>query len=550
MPERSCNLVRKTRSGNTFAIWDGVAAITAPQDFDLVKTVSLAQSLTPEPDRIQDLPPLEPSDAISITSSDSSPLSSPPSSRPATPDLLAVPSIADSTNAYYSSSPIPSLRLSGSQSGLKRKRKSRRSKKKALNVAPTSPTQHSGGGPKPKKSTARSHFSRGKQRADKQLGPTAYECRPSTAEKKTAASSPICTNFDTGNMLTSTSGYIGRACRINKDTLLSKREWSVDELCGANGLGFQLISVDQSTGPLPLINGNGIVFGCAVPPPKDNQWDSQATEAATAALERERDGYLPESNESCGKRGRKRKRKAGLSFKSEELDHRRGKYGAKADGISAGGGQTHPKRIHHSKKTTAALNRLRHERAFVRIAGHASAAFAHWSPKLFQYYSETIEKLKAHDPSLQFNFPNSIFACATYNVGPQTISVEHLDYMNYIYGWCSVTSLGHFNYKKGGHLILWDLKVVIEFPPGWTMLIPSAYLRHSNTTIGPGETRYSFTQYTAGAIFRYVEDGFQMRSQMNEHLRNEAEARQRDRIQNDLNMYSTLDELKALYLDH
>ncbi|KAK7441365.1 hypothetical protein VKT23_016612 [Stygiomarasmius scandens] len=527
--EGSGNLVRKTRSGNTFAIWDGVAAITVPQDFDLVEAVCLAQSLTPEPDRIQDLPSFEPSDVILITSSDSSLLSSPPSSCSATPDLLAKPSIADSTNAEYSSSPpspspTPSLRQPGSQNGLKQKRKSRRSKKKAVDAVPTSSTQHSGGGHKPKKSTARSHFSHGKQRAGKQLGPTAYECRPSTAEKKTAASSPICTNFNTRDILASTSGYIGRACMVNKDTLLSKREWSVDELCGANGLGFQLISMDQSTGPLPLINGSSVVFGCAVPPPEDNKWDSQVTEAATAALEWECDGYIPESNERRGKRGQKRKRKAGLSFKSEELDHRRGKYGAKADGVSAGGGQTHPKHIHHSKKTTAALNRLWHEHAFVQIAGHASAAFAHWSPKLFQYYSETIEKLKAHDPSLQFSFPNSIFACATYNVRPQTISIEHLNHMNYIYGWCSVTSLGHFDYKKGGHFILWDLKVVIEFPPGWTMLIPSVYLRHSNTTISPGETRYSFTQYTAGAIFRYVEDGYQMRSQMNEHLCNEAEA--------------------------
>ncbi|THU78627.1 hypothetical protein K435DRAFT_699725 [Dendrothele bispora CBS 962.96] len=283
---------------------------------------------------------------------------------------------------------------------------------------------------------------------------------------------------------------------------------------------------------MPLIDRNNIIFGCVAPPPNESQnsgeWIHQVNEEAIAALERERDG-------------------AGLSFKPTEKNHRRGTYFAKADGVSAGGGQAHPKRIYHSKKTAAALNRLRHERAFIKVAGHASAVFAHWSPKLFNYYGEVMDKLKANDPSLTFNFPNSIFACCTYNLGPRTIAVEHLDHLNYIYGWCSITSFGRFNYKKGGHLILWDLKLVIEFPPCWTILIPSSYLIHSNTCISLEETRYSFTQYTAGALFRYVDDGFRMRTEMEDDIRKEAQAMQRDRIQEDLNIYSTLDDLKFLY---
>jgi hypothetical protein len=76
-----------------------------------------------------------------------------------------------------------------------------------------------------------------------------------------------------------------------------------------------------------------------------------------------------------------------------------------------------------------------------------------------------------------------------------------------------VTALGAFDYKKGGHLILWDCHLVIEFPPGCTILLPSAILMHSNTSILPKETRYSFTQYTAGGLFRWVENGFQKSSE-------------------------------------
>ena len=58
-------------------------------------------------------------------------------------------------------------------------------------------------------------------------------------------------------------------------------------------------------------------------------------------------------------------------------------------------------------------------------------------------------------------------------------------------------------------MVLWDLNLVIRFPPGSTIIIPSAMVRHSNTTIGPDEKRYSIAQYSAGGLFRWVANGFQ-----------------------------------------
>jgi hypothetical protein len=55
---------------------------------------------------------------------------------------------------------------------------------------------------------------------------------------------------------------------------------------------------------------------------------------------------------------------------------------------------------------------------------------------------------------------------------------------------------------------LWDLKLIIRFPPGCTLFIPSALVRHSNTSIQAHEKRFSFTQYTAAGIFRFVDNGF------------------------------------------
>ena len=56
---------------------------------------------------------------------------------------------------------------------------------------------------------------------------------------------------------------------------------------------------------------------------------------------------------------------------------------------------------------------------------------------------------------------------------------------------------------KGGHLVLWDLKLAVKFPPYSTILIPSAILLHSNTAIGPGETRLTVTQDNSAGLFAW-----------------------------------------------
>lgn len=69
-------------------------------------------------------------------------------------------------------------------------------------------------------------------------------------------------------------------------------------------------------------------------------------------------------------------------------------------------------------------------------------------------------------------------------------------------------AIGKFNDKLGGHLVLWDLRLVIRFPPGSLIILPSALIEHSNTPIAEDETRMSVTQYSAAGLFRWVHNGF------------------------------------------
>ncbi|PPQ88428.1 hypothetical protein CVT25_011544 [Psilocybe cyanescens] len=155
------------------------------------------------------------------------------------------------------------------------------------------------------------------------------------------------------------------------------------------------------------------------------------------------------------------------------------------------------------------VNELNSMSCFQRIAGFGSAVMKHRAPALYAHYVEKLGKLYRENPELKRPFLSSVFSAVTYNLGPHTACYRHRDSSNLPFGWCAVTSLGSFDYKKGGHLILWDCRLVIEFPPGATILLPSAVVVHSNVSISSEERRYSFVQYSAGALFRWVENNNQ-----------------------------------------
>jgi hypothetical protein len=112
-----------------------------------------------------------------------------------------------------------------------------------------------------------------------------------------------------------------------------------------------------------------------------------------------------------------------------------------------------------------------------------------------------------------------------------------------------MAALGFFDPTKGAQIVLWDLKVIIEFPPGAQILIPSAILYHSNASIQQGEERYSFTQYCSGPLFRWVDTGFKL---VNKLEGDEKEAFQKlkdERNVDPLALLPTLDDLVGKDVD-
>ncbi|KAJ6452347.1 hypothetical protein C8R47DRAFT_1329500 [Mycena vitilis] len=159
-----------------------------------------------------------------------------------------------------------------------------------------------------------------------------------------------------------------------------------------------------------------------------------------------------------------------------------------------------------------------------RAKGVATGLFVNWAPNLFDFYTVYTQDFYKTYKHFHRPFLNSVFSACTFNLGPYTCAL--------------------------GHLILWDCKLILEFPPGTTIPIPSAAIFHSNIPISKGEHHYSFTQYTAGGIFRYVDHRYQTEEEYWDSLsaadRKVERANGLERASQGVNMFSTLAELRAM----
>ncbi|KAL0572916.1 hypothetical protein V5O48_009049 [Marasmius crinis-equi] len=260
----------------------------------------------------------------------------------------------------------------------------------------------------------------------------------------------------------------------------STRIYTLEEL---QQMGYRVVGWDGVTA-VPILDRNGRVIAALAGRPNDQQYNDQALELHDDILE-------------CR-----------INFVGEDETQPRGDFPAQAVGVSYGTGQPHPMR-RRNNKYSGMVEGLLGTPGARRIASYQSASYSRWSPDNYARYSDAKEYIKTHPTTRgeRWNFERSVFAATTINFGPQTRTFKHRDVQNAPFGWCAVTALGRFDSALGGHLVLWDLGIVLQFPAGSTILLPSATVAHSNVPVGKHETRTSFTQYSAGALFRWVESG-------------------------------------------
>ncbi|KAI4517041.1 hypothetical protein K525DRAFT_211793, partial [Schizophyllum commune Loenen D] len=239
-----------------------------------------------------------------------------------------------------------------------------------------------------------------------------------------------------------------------------------------------------------------------------------------------------------------------LSLTDQQRRHRRGVFPATAHGHAYGGGRKEPMKIAEKSSNAPLFRKLLKHPGMKRLAGFSTGVASGWGPKLVKFYRKYGKAVRSRYPHLKRNFRHGVWAALTINYGPRTVTLPHRDFANIPWGWCPITALGRYNPRRGGHLIIWELKLVIEFPPGATIIIPSSVLTHSNVAVGRNERRFSVTQYTAGGLIRWVDQGYQSKeafmAKLGTQERLQQAAKATKRYREGLAMYSTLSELRAL----
>ncbi|KAM6496394.1 hypothetical protein JOM56_009100 [Amanita muscaria] len=180
-------------------------------------------------------------------------------------------------------------------------------------------------------------------------------------------------------------------------------------------------------------------------------------------------------------------------------------------------------------------------KAIQQLCGFASSAFQAYSERNYEYMASTVAKVRSKlNLGREYDSEVGVFPCRSFNLGKQTATVPHRD---------EPRTFLVFNPKLGGHLVLWDFALLVEFPPGSTVLIPSALFLHSNVPIQGGETRYSMVQYAAGGLFRWVNNGCKTDKQWKEEANGNQELEQRRKDEQDsrwigaIGMFSRYEEL-------
>ncbi|KAK6996785.1 hypothetical protein R3P38DRAFT_2565380, partial [Favolaschia claudopus] len=314
-----------------------------------------------------------------------------------------------------------------------------------------------------------------------------------------ASADPIRISMAPSDYVVTSSGWSG--VRDTASTFIPARAYYLPELLGV--LGMREIEWDGESSR-PLVDRERRVVGVLGGRPRGSEYLGLTREAADVLEQTRNQG----------------------SFQANQQTGRRGDFTAVTSGISYGNGRQAPGNLRLRPTLLWTMHQLFAMSCFARISGFANSLFRTWNPDVYRLYEATLDALVDNHDALRRNFlrRDSVFAAATFNFGPNTITNPHVDTLNLAWGWCTITALGPFDPTRGGHLVLWDLGLVIRFPPGSTILIPSAILRHSNVPIQEGERRYSFTQFSAAGLFRWVDNNFRSDATVNEEIRDDPEA--------------------------
>ncbi|KAJ7081652.1 hypothetical protein B0H15DRAFT_753351, partial [Mycena belliarum] len=123
-----------------------------------------------------------------------------------------------------------------------------------------------------------------------------------------------------------------------------------------------------------------------------------------------------------------------------------------------------------------------------------------FAARMYKLFDEALAQYEMHYTGSERPYYFSVFSAATFHLGNKCRTMVEDDLP---WGWSALTALGNYNPDKGGHIILWDLNLVVCFPPGATILIPRTLVRYSFVKVNENESRYCLVQFTPAPVFNF-----------------------------------------------
>ncbi|KAJ3502793.1 hypothetical protein NLJ89_g8723 [Agrocybe chaxingu] len=310
-----------------------------------------------------------------------------------------------------------------------------------------------------------------------------HQTRPEVISAHMKIAEPIKTSIDLSSLPSTQPAYTAKR-QTREELAEADMTHTAEELITD---GFRYVPWENNGVRLLVAGDEKKVFGAVVGQPKGDSW-REAVEAVTQLMLKEG---------------------AQANFAHKEQHHRRGHFPATNVGTTHSQSSEEPFNLNNGQHS-GMVERLLADENVQRVAAFASASFRLVAPRIYSQYKTTLDKLFEKMPLLRRIFPKSVFPTCAFNFGPRVCTSKHRDVLNCPYGLCAIQALGYFDSTKGGHVILWEPKLIIELPPGAIIFIPSAVITHSNTPVRDGEIRLSFTQYCPGGLIRFVDHGFRL----------------------------------------
>ncbi|KAG6809398.1 hypothetical protein H0H92_000408 [Tricholoma furcatifolium] len=278
-----------------------------------------------------------------------------------------------------------------------------------------------------------------------------------TAQAQIAGASNIQTTAAQVDFPVAVNGFIGLRGGPGEEGRVYK---SLEEALAS---GLQLISWDGR----PIVSKEGRIFAVLAGQPGTPGYRAAHRAAYEAMIEAA----------------------AKADFKQGDIRHKRGDFPVINVGVTMGLGATYPTNLATGRHKEMMDNLLSHP-AIIQLANFADSAFNLWAPHLHKKYRDHLFPLWDHHTELRRIFQRSIYPAAAFNFGPNVFTKTHRDCMNAPGGLCAIQALGNFDHTKGGHTVFPSLGIVVEFPPGALILVPSAIVTHGNIPVQEGDNGF------------------------------------------------------------